>query len=194
MKTPICLRRLLKVRKHQGGQELPVYTLWEAGPREKGIRWRPKTTQVGTPERWVQRCLGDVERRNLSSSPTTDPPCVAQSLPTARGPQRLQSCSEFLGINAEEWIDRVTKKRSGLASQSAPRGTVPNSGSAFKLCGFRNMRLSLLRRLDSGKWLTFSKLMWTWCISGKSQIFIMRTWNFVGGAGVSVYLCVCVCV
>lgn len=121
----ICPRKLLKIRKHQGGQELPIYTLWEVGPREKEIRWRLTITQLGT---W-ERCLEDAERRNQSPSPTTDAPGAAQSLPTAKGCQRLQSFLEFLGLNVEERIHRVTRKRSGLAAQSGPHGTLPSSRS-----------------------------------------------------------------
>lgn len=37
VKMSIGLRRLLKERKYPGGQELPLYLLWEASSREKGI-------------------------------------------------------------------------------------------------------------------------------------------------------------
>lgn len=55
--------------------------------RESGQTLETKTiTQLGT---W-ERCLEDAERRNQSPSPTTDAPGAAQSLPTAKGCQRLR--------------------------------------------------------------------------------------------------------
>ena len=41
-----------------------------------------------------------------------------------------------------------------------------------QICGFRNMSLSFLIRLNSRNWLTFTKLMWAWSVSRKSQIHI----------------------
>lgn len=40
MTFSVCLRGLLKNRKYLEGQELSGHTLWEAGPRQKGIKRR----------------------------------------------------------------------------------------------------------------------------------------------------------
>lgn len=108
MKT-ICLKMLLKtenIREAKNSQSTYsgklVPEIRESGGGLRLLRWAHPEDGSSDARR--------MQMGNQSSSPTTDLPWVAQSLPTAEGPQKLQSYSKFLGISIEKRIDRVTKK------------------------------------------------------------------------------------